>query len=175
MKIKIEDIKKIEMERANALALILVEKPTLSPMMLVLPFLVLIYLQQLKKYREKIEIFKKEYLFTRRMAWTILQENYPQVAENWDEIYENKIVKKSSIKGIEALYESQLEEIKMHYEKYLLFLKGENIQHVEKLTKEKEIKTLKIAREIFCKDKETLEFSLKLEVECSKKDCIYRI
>ncbi|MGL5760729.1 MAG: hypothetical protein ACRCXS_04895, partial [Cetobacterium sp.] len=60
----IEEEKKRAIEISNEI----IEKPRISMMVVVFPFLLINYIQELRIYRYKKEFFLKEYLFLKRIT-----------------------------------------------------------------------------------------------------------
>ncbi|MGL4211030.1 MAG: hypothetical protein ACRCRT_05745, partial [Cetobacterium somerae] len=68
----IEEEKKRAIEISNEI----IEKPKISMMVVIFPFLLINYIQELRVYRYKKEFFLKEYLFLKNMVVDLLKEGY---------------------------------------------------------------------------------------------------
>lgn len=140
-----------EKKRAIKISNEIIEKPKISVMVIMFPFLLINYIQELRVYRYKKEFFIKEYLFLKKIVVNLLKEGY------------------SSSEKIKK----QIETILIKDEKYLEFYKCQ-IQEAlsiknyifqeesEKVMRLKEIETLKKWIDMFEVDKESLGVSLKL-------------
>lgn len=143
----------IEKERKRAIEISneVVEKPKVSMMIVVFPFLLINYIQELRVYRYKKEFFIKEYLYLKIMTVNILKEGYFSTEEIKLQIEKNLIKNEKYLE----FYEYQIQEA--------LAIKGYIFQEEnEQAMRLKEIETLKKWIDEFEVDKESLEVSLKL-------------
>lgn len=143
----------IEKERKRAIEISneVVEKPKVSMMIVVFPFLLINYIQELRVYRYKKEFFIKEYLYLKIMMVNILKEGYFSTEEIKLQIDKNLIKNEKYLE----FYEYQIQEA--------LAIKGYIFQEEnEQAMRLKEIETLKKWIDVFEVDKESLEVSLKL-------------
>lgn len=143
----------IEKERKRAIEISneVVEKPKVSMMIVVFPFLLINYIQELRVYRYKKEFFIKEYLYLKIMTVNILKEGYFSTEEIKLQIDKNLIKNEKYLE----FYEYQIQEA--------LAIKGYIFQEEnEQAMRLKEIETLKKWIDVFEVDKESLEVSLKL-------------
>lgn len=143
----------IEKERKRAIEISneVVEKPKVSMMIVVFPFLLINYIQELRVYRYKKEFFIKEYLYLKIMTVNILKEGYFSTEEIKLQIEKNLIKNEKYLE----FYEYQIQEA--------LAIKGYIFQEEnEQAMRLKEIETLKKWIDVFEVDKESLEVSLKL-------------
>lgn len=128
-----------------------VEKPKVSMMIVVFPFFLINYIQELRVYRYKKEFFIKEYLYLKIMMVNILKEGYFSTEEIKLQIEKNLIKNEKYLE----FYEYQIQEA--------LAIKGYIFQEEnEQAMRLKEIETLKKWIDVFEVDKESLEVSLKL-------------
>lgn len=153
-------IREAEESRASLIAERLIEKPKLSVMMIIFPLLFLTFVTQMKRYKLRREIFRKEYLFTRELALEFLKTKEREKAA---EYFRSKIFKNCEIENIEKLFEAQCAEAIEIYQRYEKILEGKDESLLSKEIKAAELNTLQISREIFQLDWENLEFSYKLE------------
>lgn len=153
-------IREAEESRASLIAERLIEKPKLSVMMIIFPLLFLTFVTQMKRYKLRREIFRKEYLFTRELVLEFLKTEEREKAA---EYFRSKIFKNCEIENIEKLFEAQCAEAIEIYQRYEKILEGKDESLLSKEIKAAELNTLQISREIFQLDWENLEFSYKLE------------
>lgn len=143
----------IEKERKRAIEISneVIEKPKVSMMIVVFPFLLINYIQELRVYRYKKEFFIKEYLYLKNMMVNILKEGYFSTEEIRFQIEKNLIKNEKYLE----FYEYQIQEA--------LAIKGYIFQEEsEQAMRLKEIETLKKWIDVFEVNKESLEVSLKL-------------
>ncbi|MEG2256179.1 MAG: hypothetical protein RSA05_07165 [Cetobacterium sp.] len=143
----IEEEKKRAIEISNEI----IEKPKVSMMVVIFPFLLINYIQELRVYRYKKEFFLKEYLFLKNMVVDLLKEGYSSSEKIKIEI-EKLLIKDE--KYLE-FYKYQIQEA-LSIKKYIFQEESEKIMRL------KEIETLKKWMDIFEVDEESLGVSLKL-------------
>lgn len=156
-------ISEYEEQRAAKIAEKLIEKPQLSIMMILFPLLFLTFVTQMKRYKARREIFRDEYLFTRKLALEALRtvENREQI----EEYFRKNIYKECEIENIDRLFEAQCREaleLYKKYEKLITDIEGEK-NFISEEVREAELNTLLISREIFQLDLESLALNCKLE------------
>ncbi|WP_293721386.1 hypothetical protein [uncultured Cetobacterium sp.] len=150
-KIKTEDFLERETALALKVATKLIEKPKISMMVVIFPFLLINFIQDLRIYRYKREFFLKEYLFLKKTICELLKEKELSDTE-LEERIESIIVKDNKYS---ELYRCQIDE-GIAIKKYLT---GERD---EMFMRSKEIETLKRTIEILKLNGDALETSQKL-------------
>ncbi|WP_297434440.1 hypothetical protein [uncultured Cetobacterium sp.] len=140
-----------EKRRAIEISNEVIEKPKISMMIVIFPFLLINYIQELRVYRYKKEFFIKEYLFLKKIVVHLLKEGYFSSEKIKDEI-EKLLIKDE--KYLE-FYRCQIQEA-ISIKKYILQEESEKVMRL------KEIETLKKWMDIFEVDEESLGVSLKL-------------
>lgn len=143
----IEEEKKRAIEISNEI----IEKPRISMMVVVFPFLLINYIQELRIYRYKKQFFLKEYLFLKRITVDLLKKGY---------LSSEKI--KTQIEKVLIKDEKYLEFYRYQIQEALSIKKYLFQEESEKIMRLKEIETLKKWIDVFEVDKESLEVSLKL-------------
>lgn len=131
-----------EKRRAIEISNEVIEKPKISMMIVIFPFLLINYIQELRVYRYKKEFFIKEYLFLKKIVVHLLKEGYFSSEKIKDEKYLE-------------FYRCQIQEA-ISIKKYILQEESEKVMRL------KEIETLKKWMDIFEADEESLGVSLKL-------------
>lgn len=159
---KLISIREAEESRASLIAEKLIEKPKLSVMMILFPLLFLTFVTQMKRYRLRREIFRKEYLFTRELVLEFLKIE-ERDRERAVEYFRDRIFKNCEYENIEKLFEAQCAEAIEIYQRYEKILEEREELLFSQEIKSAELNTLQISREIFQLDWENLELSYKLE------------
>ena len=129
----------------------LIEKPKISMMVVIFPFLLINFIGDLRIYRYKREFFLKEYMFLKKIVCELLKEKEFLDSELKERL-ERVLVKETRYK---ELYCSQIEE-GIAIKKYLT---GESD---EVFMRSKEVETLKKTIEVLNLKGDALETSQKL-------------
>ena len=140
-----------EKKRAIEISSEIIEKPKISMMVVIFPFLLINFIQELRVYRYKKEFFLKEYLYLKNVVIDLLKNGYLAQEELKEKIEE------ALIKNEEYLefYKYQIQEA-LSIRDYIFQEKNEKIMRL------KEIETLKKWMDIFKLEGDNLEVSLKL-------------
>ena len=140
-----------EKKRAIEISSEIIEKPKISMMVVIFPFLLINFIQELRVYRYKKEFFLKEYLYLKNLVIDLLKNGYSAQEELKEKIEE------SLIKNGEYLefYKYQIQEA-LSIRDYIFQEKSEKVMRL------KEIETLKKWMDIFKLEGDNLEVSLKL-------------
>ena len=140
-----------ERKRAVEISNKIIEKPKISMLVVVFPFLLINFIQELRVYRYKKEFFVKEYLYLKKVVVETLRNGYFSSESMKNEV-ENIIMKD---KKYEEFYKYQIQEA--------LTIRGYIFQEEsEKNMRLKEIETLKKWMDTFELKKDNLDVSSKL-------------
>lgn len=145
----IEEFMLEEKKRAINISDKIIDKPKISMMVVIFPFLLINFIQELRIYRYKKEFFLKEYLYLKNLVVKFLK--------NKPESDLRKVLEKELIKDEKYLefYEYQIQEA-LSIKKYIY--QEENEENM----RAKEIDTIKKIIEIFKLDGDKLDVTLKL-------------
>ncbi|MDX8336702.1 MULTISPECIES: hypothetical protein [Cetobacterium] len=145
----IEEFMLEEKKRAINISDKIIDKPKISMMVVIFPFLLINFIQELRIYRYKKEFFLKEYLYLKNLVVKFLK--------NKPESDLRKVLEKELIKDEKYLefYECQIQEA-LSIKKYIY--QEENEENM----RAKEIDTIKKIIEIFKLDGDKLDVTLKL-------------
>ena len=143
----IEEEKKRAVEISNEI----IEKPKISMMVVIFPFILINFIQKLRVYRYKKEFFLKEYLYLKKIVTDLLKNGCSNQQELKEKIESFLIIDEKYIE----FYEYQIQEA-LTIRDYIFQEKSEKIMRL------KEIETLKKWMDIFKSEGDNLEVSLKL-------------
>ncbi|MBC2850833.1 hypothetical protein H5J22_05210 [Cetobacterium sp. 8H] len=149
--LNLKSIESQEWERANEISKELIEKPKPSILMFIFPFVLMPFIQEMRAYKLKRELFLKEYMYIKNIV-------FEELKNGWDyiNIEKNIRIKISKNNVHEELYKCQYEEAICTLQFFLERVK-------EKEMRKKEIFTLEKTIEILNLKDEALELSLKLK------------
>ncbi|MEG0069458.1 MAG: hypothetical protein RR693_06700 [Cetobacterium sp.] len=149
--LNLKEIESQEWERACEISKELIEKPKPSMLMFIFPFVLMPFIQEMRVYKLKRELFLREYMYIKNIV-------FDELKNGWDylNIEKNIRVKISKNNVHEELYKCQYEEAICILNYFLEKVKEKELRKKEILTLEKTIEILNL------KD-ETLELSFKLK------------
>lgn len=155
--LSLKKIESQEWERAYEISKELLEKPKPSMLMFIFPFVLMPFIQEMRAYKVKRDIFLKEYMYIKNMI-------FEELRNGWDYLNIEKNIKVQIFKGekYEELYRFQYEEAICTLDYFLERVK-------EKEFRKKEIVTLEKTIEILNLQGEALELSFRLKKILEKK------
>ncbi|MGI6630500.1 MAG: NF038143 family protein [Bacillota bacterium] len=129
---KYESIFAYESKTAQIIASKVMDRPELSPWMILIPIVFIPFLQRYQKYKDSCKVFRDGFLYTKTIALDIAYKVYrndlPQ--EGVSELV-SKIVQKNSnvVPEVLNIYQKQIQEIKLLCQHYLALLNTEKVQY----------------------------------------------
>ncbi len=147
----IDTFMEMEKKRAIEISNEILEKPKVSMLVVIFPFLLINFIQELRVYRYKREFFIKEYLYLKRVVTDIIKKGYSSTESLKNEI-ETILIKDEKYM---EFYNCQIQEA-LSIRDYI-FQEGS-----EKYMRVKEIETLRRWIDTFEVEENSLEVSFKL-------------
>lgn len=147
----IDTFMEMEKKRAVEISNEILEKPKVSMLVVIFPFLLINFIQELRVYRYKREFFIKEYLYLKRVVTDIIKKGYSSTESLKNEI-ETILIKDEKYM---EFYSYQIQEA-LSIRDYI-FQEGS-----EKYMRVKEIETLRRWIDTFEVEENGLEVSFKL-------------
>lgn len=147
----IDTFMEMEKKRAIEISNEILEKPKVSMLVVIFPFLLINFIQELRVYRYKREFFIKEYLYLKRVVTDIIKKGYSSTESLKNEI-ETILIKDEKYM---EFYSCQIQEA-LSIRDYIFQVGSEKYMRV------KEIETLRRWIDTFEVEENGLEVSFKL-------------
>lgn len=131
---KYNSISAYEQRMAQIITAQILEKPELSPWMILVPIVFIPFIQRYQKYKELCKAFSGGFLYTKKIALDIAYEVYKNglPKENLPDLIIKSVEKHpNAVPEVLNIYQKQIQEIKLLSEHYLGLLEMEKTQYGE--------------------------------------------